>query len=722
MKPIDQMVFHPTSEKLVEILCERTRNDNPLFFRIIVAHYFTVAASMMRATVDVPGDGEVPINAFTINLATSGAGKGKSVNLMEDQVLRGFRRRFMRSTFPLLAEKNLPKVANERSATKGTDPDRELEAAVAEFEREGAYIFSFDSATVAAVKQARHKLLLANAGALNLQMDEFGSNMMGNKELLEMYLELYDVGKVKAKLIKNTAENLRNMEIEGGTPTNMLLFGTPASLLDASKMEEEFCAMLKMGYARRCLFGYSRTHTRQKGQTPEEILQQRLCTQSSSFLDDLSNHLEQLADPVHAHKSLQMSEETTLKLIKYQLDCEAKADAMPEHDEIRAAEVAHRHFKALKLAGAYAFMDGFPEVTDDHLEYSIRLVEESGRAFQDLMSRDKPYVKLAKYIAGVGRKVTQPDLVEDLPFYRGSGIQKQELINLAVAWGYQNNVIIRKTFTDGVEFLHGETLKETDLDNLRVSFSEDLAYSYQNDTAPFDKLHVLTQLDGMHWCNHHFLGGDEDTPVGHRKEDNALPGFNMIVLDVDHGINLSTAKMLLKDYKALFYTTKSHTEQDHRFRIILPTNYELTMEAKDYKEFMKNLFEWLPFEVDEATGQRARKWLSHNGHYEYQEGELFDVLPFIPKTSKNEQRKAELKDLSSLDNLERWVISNTGDGNRNNQLMRYAYVLVDAGFDFEAIRQKVLTLNSKLQGSLEEAEIMGTVMVTAGKAIAARDA
>jgi len=142
------------------------------------------------------------------------------------------------------------------------------------------------------------------------------------------------------------------------------------------------------------------------------------------------------------------------------------------------------------------------------------------------------------------------------------------------------------------------------------------------------------------------------------------------------------------------------------------------MGAREYREFMENLFDWLPFEVDRATGQRARKWLSHDGHYEYQDGYLLDILPFIPKTSKNEAYKRQILDQQGMDNLERWVMNHTGDGNRNNMLLRYSMILVDAGFDFENIRQRVFTMNGKIDEPLAEAEIMGTMMVTVSKALA----
>jgi hypothetical protein len=711
MKPYSEMEFHPVSEKLVKILCGKTQNTNPLFFRITVAYYFALVSSMMHAKVATLDRGEIPINLYALNLAPSGSGKGHSINIMEDSVINQFQHNFTEQTFPTLALANLPILANKRATRNQTDPDDELAAIERDFKSLGPLVFSFDSGTTPAVKAARTKLLMAGAGSVNLQMDEIGSNLLGNMEVLTTFLELFDVGKVKQKLVKNTAENTRHEDIPGRTPTNMMLFGTPSRLLNGGKSEEELYAMLDVGYARRLFFGYSRKHERDYSPSPAEILALRTDASTNQFLEDLSNHLGTLADLAYLNTPLQMSKDVTLLLIEYQNDCEKRADKFGEHEDIKAAEMSHRYFKVLKLAGAYAFIDGLPEVTEEHLYHAIRLAEESGEAFNKLLSRDRPYVKLAKYIADISRPVTQADLVEDLPFYKGSTAQKAELMQLAIAHGYQNNILIRKAFEDGIEFIRGEALKPTDLNSIRVSYSNDIAVNYREDTAKFEDLHKLTQLPGMHWCNHYFKGG-------HRAEDDAIPGFNIVVLDIDSGINMSTAQLLLTDYTALFYTTKRHTATDHRFRIVLPTNYELKLDAHDYKEFMRSLFQWLPFDVDLATGQRARKWLTHNGAYAYQDGVLLDVLPFIPKTSKNEEFKATVLDQQGMDNLERWVINNTGDGNRNNMLLRYALILVDGGFDFAGILSHVNGLNNKLPEPLDETEILSTIMVSVTKALA----
>ena len=713
MKTFEEMEYHPASEKLVSILCSKTQNSNPLFFRVLVGYYFSLVASMMRTTIATHDRGDIPVNLYALNLSTSGSGKGFSTNIMENGVIHLFRQRFLEETFPILAEQNLPKLAVKRANRKSTDPDEELARVQKEFDNLGSLVFSFDSGTPAAVKQMRHKLLMADAGSVNLQIDEIGSNLVGNVDVLNTFLELYDMGLIKQKLVKNTSENVRSEEIVGRTPTNMLLFGTPAKLLNGGKTEEELYSMLETGYARRCFFGYSRSSNKTLELTPEQVYTMLTNQDSDKFLEEFSAKLENLADIINVNKRLQMSKETSLLLIEYRLKCEREAEQYPEHEEIKKAEISHRYFKALKLAGAYAFVDDSPELTQDHLCQAIKLAEESGDAFNRLLTRDRPYVKLAKYIASCKRDVTQADMVEDLPFYRGATGQKQEMLNLAIAYGYKNNIIIKKSFSDGIEFLRGETLKESSLDRCVISYSNDIALNYVNEFAPFDKLHKLTQINGMHWVAHHLTNG-------HRNEENCIAGFNLVVFDVDGGTNLSTVKLLLKNYKFLIYTTKRHTDEENRFRIIMPINYQLELDAKDYKEFMSNIYEWLPFEVDTATNQRARKWLSCEGHYEYNDGEVLDALPFIPKTSKNEARKELMNSQQSMDNLGRWVINNIGDGNRNNMLLRYSMILLDAGFDFEAIRTKVIALNDKIPDKLEEAEIMATIMTTVMKTIAKR--
>src|SRR5690606_34850844 len=96
--------------------------------------------------------------------------------------------------------------------------------------------------------------------------------------------------------------------------------------------------------------------------------------------------------------------------------------------------------------------------------------------------------------------------------------------------------------------------------------------------------------------------------------------------------------------------------------------------------------------------------------YHYNDGELLDILRFVPRTSKNEAYLHATKELISLDNLERWFAQRMVSGNRNNHMIMYALALVDTGLTYPEIETKVLEFNEKLSNKLSEAELRSTVL------------
>jgi hypothetical protein len=426
--------------------------------------------------------------------------------------------------------------------------------------------------------------------------------------------------------------------------------------------------------------------------------------------------LASLADIDKFNWTIDVDDEIGKKLVYYQVHCERRSRAMPEHEEIRKAEMEHRYYKALKLAGVYAFIDEAISMTEDHLYAAIKLVEESGEAFQSLLSREAPYMKLARYMASVGREVTHADLLEALPFYKGSAQARGELMTMATAWGYRQHIMVKKSFLDGIEFFSGETLRETSLDQIRISYSDHFAYNYEGEEVPFFEMHRLTQADDMHWANHWFTDN-------HRADEKAIPGFNMVVLDVDDSASLAMVHELLEDYVFMTYTTKRHTPSENRFRLLLPINYELKLDQEDYREFVNNLVNWLPFQVtDDCGNQRSKKWLTNaNGTFHYnRDGKLIDALPFVPKTSKNELYKTGIGELKNFDSMERWFAQRFNDGSRNNQMIKFALALVDAGMSYSEIEGKVLAFNGKINNGLSPDELRNTVLVTVARKLQSR--
>ena len=708
--------YHPFSEKIVDILVRKVNNDNRHFFRILIGYYLSKVASMMRCNIQTNDRDVVPVNTYVLNLMVSGTGKGHSTNILEREFIAHFKKEFLNTVFPKKAEEHIQILAQERAQSRintgqsiitlAEEYSIQLDKFQRHFDRLGELAFSFDSGTSPAVKQMREKLLLASAGSMNLELDEVGSNIASNVDVLNTFLELYDVGLVKQKLIKNTVENIRSEELPGNTPTNLMMFGTPTKLLDGGKTEEEFKQFLETGYARRLLFGYTIDSHRTKYATAQERYQQMvdtvLAADMQAIQQEFTNFAKRPFNPV-----LQMSPDNSIYLIKYQMRCEAAADDMKDHMSVHKAEMIHRYYKALKLAGAYAFADNSTEINQDHLDYAINVVEDSGEAFHTLMRKQGPYERLAHYLADCDNEVTQHELIEELPFYKGSEAQRRDLMTLAMSFGYKNNIIIKKRVLDDIEFFVGETLMETDLNKLTVGLSQNIAYDYQTDAPPFDQLHKLTTAPGYHYTAHGFVNG-------HRKSENAIPGFDLLILDCDGDVTISTVKVLLEDYTFLISTTKRHTAEINRFRLILPISHRIKLTSSEYSRFMANVFEWLPFPVDEAAKDIARKWESYPGIYEYNQGTIIDATMFIPETKRSDETKAQFSG-ARVNNIERWFKTRTSKGNRANHLYRYGMVMIDANMLLPDIVEKLENFNDSLEVPLPEDQFRNSTVKSISK-------
>ena len=701
-------MYHARSEQIVDVLQSRTGGTDRHFFRVMTAYYFSLIASMMRTDIKTHDRGIIPVNLYALALQPSGFGKTYTMTSLEELLIDPFKDDFIDEVFNVNAAKHLRALAVKEANRISEDPDRMAEKINSEYDSLGPLAFTFESATSAAIKQLRKKLLMAKTGSLNLIIDEVGSNLSSNIEALTDYLSLYDKGLIKQKITKSTAENKRGVDVTGTSPANLLMFGTPSKLLNASATEEAFDDLLRTGYARRMFFAYTKDPRKAETRSPEEVYDAMTSNDVISSTEEIVEWFNELADMDYYNVALKMDKATSLRLIQYKLECESKAESIPEHKEAQKAELTHRYYKVLKLAGAYAFIDKLDHITENHLDCAIQLAEDSGEAFEKIMHREKPYIKLAKYLASVDHPVTYADLVEDLPFYNVAESRRRDLMNLAIAYGYKNNIVISKSFESTVEFFKGESLQETSLSALTISYSDNITTGYENIIVDWTELSDLVTSDNLHYVAHHLKNG-------YRSADNVIEGFNLLVLDVDEGVSIDTAKLLLQDYTYLIATTKRHTDKENRFRIILPLSHTLKLSIEDYKAFMNNVFDWLPFKVDEATSDTARKWATHNGEHHYNEGVVLDATLFIPKTKKAEEQANFINEHSNLNNLERWFANKAEEGSRNNTVIKYAYALVDKGYDLDVIKAAIKEFNSKLAKPLPQSELDATVMVSVNK-------
>lgn len=712
MVDLSTIPHHPAIENLTGLITNRVKNDDKPFFRTLVAYHLMTAAATMRVMVRPhnPNEEMVPVNGYVIALSPSGTGKGYSMGILEREIFGDFRKTFTHYTLPTLAENSLWKLAIQRAAQRSTDEQTEYDKLAKDYENTGEYLFSFDDGHPSAIKQVRDKLLMAGAGSINFIVDEIGLNLDKIAPALPLFLELFDQGTANQKLYMNTNDRKRVAQIEGKTPANMILFGAPQKLFDGGKTEDLFYAMLETGYARRCIFALGHPAPKEFTGSDEEIYD-ALCDPADRTLSQQwSDHIASLADAGKFGWIVDVPRDVGLELFRYEMECKAQAEALPDHDDIRRTELSHRYYKTQKLAGAFAFIEESMTMTMDHLLAAMKLVEESGESFQSILSRERPYMKLARYIASCNAEVTHADLLEALPFYESSQAKRAEMMTLATAWGYKQHIIIKKRYIDNVEFFSGEALEKTSLKSLILAHSDHFGYNYQADEAPFEELHQLLTMDDYNWTAHRFKNE-------HRTKENVIPGFNLLVLDFDGTVPLHTIHDLLEDYTFITQTTKRHTADVNRFRLIMPMNYKLCLDPTDYAQFMRNVQEWLPYQADkDALVDISRKWATYeHAQIYHNKGELLDVLPFIPRTSRNDSRTKELKELQSLDALERWFAHRFMEGDRNNQMIKFALALVDTGMSFPEVEAKVLAFNAKLADKLSDNELRKTVLVTVAK-------
>ncbi len=710
------MKHHWMIDAYSQVMCKKTRNNEPEWFNICGAYQFTKIASLMNTWVDAGVLGKHTVNFFGINLAGSGFGKGYAKKVFETQIEHRFKKRYLDVLQPSVSEQNLRDLASRRAAVKSSDVDEELDKVIREYNSkcESVVTYDFPSGSPEGAKQYREAVLMAGIGALNMESDEIGSNIQSPqvKDLIDLFLQFYD-GKVSPKLIKNSKDQKRSGTIDGWVHANMLLFGEPMALLDGGSNEETFDKLNDTGLGRRCFYGYCDKRKEPIELTVAERLAELKDTSADTALTKIAVHLEKLATMPNYNVTVNIPDDTLHLLIEYQIYCEQEASGYKSTQTVQIKEAEGRFFKTMRFAAGLAWLDLKNEMGMEHLEAAIKLAQESKISLDHMLNQDPIHARLAKHLVEVAKECTYTELSEDLKYFPATAVKQKDIIKNCIAWGHRNNVIVKRKIIDDIDIISAEALQVTDLNNLHFSFSTQFGEGYAPYKGPisFSNFYKLVHNTNTNFCTHHFVEGN-------RMQTNAIRGFNMIVLDVDEGWTVEQARTFLKDFTYLIYTTKSHQVKSDknpnacdRFRIVIPTSHFLKMDKEEFKEFMKNVHESIPFTLDECSSDISRKWSTNKGcEYYYNHAELFDVLPFIPKTKKNDERIERHKTISGCDGIERWFLTKIlEDGERNNHFQRYGYMLLDGGYDFVSAQIKVRELNSKLNEPLDEDELTTTI-------------
>lgn len=712
---------------LVKSIQQKIQNHDTDFYNVMVSHYISMKAAMLHVGVKSNTRGRLPVGNYSICLADSGFGKGFAQTILEKQVFHKFFTEFSTVCLDASFEQHVAADAYNISRATGLDPANIEERLRREYGDTGPYTMTFDSGTAAAMKQLRHKLMAAHLGSVNFLQDEVGLKLANSLEELTVLLELYDTGSIKEKLIKNTKDNQRYVQKFGITPATMLLFGTPKLVFDGGRTENAFVDILTTGFARRSLFAWGLSTAKDaelSAQSINMMYSKLVAASDQEMWDKISDDILEFAKLEYHRKTIMLNEPEEKILLNYKLACEQEAKNMNEFADLLRTELIHRHSKVLKLAGALAFFEKHDTITERTLLAAISIVERSGKAFEKVVNRERTYATLARFLAAQKQPVTLADMSEALPFFKTAWSARKEQLELAAAWGRNRFITIKEERVDGISMYQGFALEQTDLSKLVISASINQATGFEPLTCDWnqDKIAKLLTL------SNHDLSGVTDTeksavswcPItfkdNHRKTENVIPGTSMIVLDVDGTTTLESVHDIFRGYHFATCTTKSHTDDSHRFRVVVPINVCLTLDENDYRTFMQNIIDWLPFQCDRMSCAIAHKWLTNpNGEVFINKGEdikLFDAFPFIPGTRHNELRLEEMKegkkDIRQESQLIYWFIKQINEyGNRNTHLFRLGVMLAErTELPLSEIYKILMGVNSQIKNPLGSDEVL----------------
>lgn len=702
---------HEKTESLIDMIQTQVHIEDRHLFRMMIYFYYGAMAGTHGVYVESENFGEIPVNFYGVPLAPSGFGKNLTSNLIKEYVFNPFYQSFLDNTFSIAKEERFREMlplyakamAKAGSITPPTD-DELFEAMEEDLSMNGTFINFFEDITPAAIRQLSAHIQMTNANALNLVVDEIGSSLKDIKPSLTSFLKLYDVGLDTAKVLKNYKDSQRAIDLPYRIPANLLLFGEPDMLLNGGDNQNEFMSLLNTGFGRRCFFNIVEKKP-PISKTAEELYE--IAAKSREFFHN-TEYWQELGEHKYHNKKIKLNKDQALKILEYRIECSKRALDFKSYEKILSTELEHRYFKVMKLAGNLAYVDKLDHITDEHINIAIDFAERSGEDLVKIVNRPDNYEHVLRYLEeNHGEKLTRADIHKNVMCFRGSVSNQNNLLDLAMAMGYSKNTIVSKSNINGVEFFTANVLIPTDIDQLIISASGSLADNFIPKRTSFDNLtKFVTSTDNVGFCNHHFVNN-------HRKKDMTIEGFNMVVLDVDGTSTIGAVVSALKPFKFIIYKTKSHTEDEHRFRIILPLSHEIKLSTEDFSKYMENLFAFLPFKVDEATKDTSRRWATKKGEPIVNGGEDTTLLPaswFIPDTRDSE---TIIKDLSKYGNngIVRYFATTSKYGvNRNNNLYRYARFLIDSGYKkFEEVIDKVRDLNKGLEHPISEEELNSTV-------------
>ncbi|MCH9712803.1 MAG: hypothetical protein K0U20_09290 [Proteobacteria bacterium] len=651
-----------TAEQMSEILGE----DIPFPMSLTIANYTMATFSgHFHLKIKLAEDNLIPCNVIAFVLAKSGAKKTSSMLKLEKALKEGYNviQRYRYQKAEQLAEETETDVKHPAPLSNALATEAGMIQRLNDFAREGI-------------------------GLPSLYVDEISTELASNADMIpniKLVAQLFDVGDMKSKPLKDRAQQSEEVH---GMGMSALFIGSEHGILEDESVQKKFETEFMSKLARRSYFVYPDFIDEEEEINSIDDLINSIDSgeeKSREILKEVSLRSRELASKAIEtdYMNIELDDDASRLYKLYKVYCEESSKLDTEYEAVQL-EHQHRHWKAFKLAGVYAFFNGNSEVTEQDLKEAIYVSELNGSDLTKFMykaNRQKYEILLDHYLEG-GQILSAHQMVKK-KWIQKTGAPLKSIVELANS-KLGSKGMLEITENNTVEFKSFETTEGLGTSYIMVEGTKEerqartaVGYIYKKTT--FEKIGNLLKNDTA-YCPFEFKGGI-------RGKDYILGGADYIVLDVDDdGITDEEASDLLCDYNHIIARTSSNTPE--KFRVIMPTDITVDIENDKWKPFMKKVSEHLGIKIDLLPksqiyyGYKGRELIINSDMYDLPASDLVKNLEAVSPKAKRLVGKAKANAIDDSFNTYKWFYENEDKG-YHNTLWLLSVQLHDNGLDFE---------------------------------------
>jgi hypothetical protein len=688
---------------------------DPKMKAVVSAAQITAFASQFRRNIKLWDDiTEVPVNAISFVITSSGAGKDSSVKAA---------RKCFKSGYKLIEQAAIDKaikLAIEQAKAEGA-PNPQDEAIYRSYLKPVPPVDIMPT-TGPGLIQHINDIGEIGVGAGFMYSGEFSDELAYNQDMVEnikTLSEIYDTGDKEVKYTKSV--EYRSKAITG-QPVSALFVGSPGHILYDEPTKKKFHIAFMSKLARRSFFCYAPDKIEEQvfdnlddfWAYEEEIENE---SKKARIGMDMQTHtiaehnLKKQGTPITVSKEVEKLYKTYKR---YNNDW---ADLMPNQESTYALIRRHLQWKALKLAGAFTIMNCKDEITPEVYIEAIRFCEILDKDME-VFERDlnkSPHELLVDFF----HTKTLVDGVSDISTH---DLKKQGFMNnvsntklkemVALCAGYDRNSVY-SIINDGAAIQYEPVIK-TDVINVTYKEIDCTTLNEAIAVNDFDKVRqakhdIATTVNYGFDCAsttfadlpdllaHDYAYSPFKFKDGVRRKENLESGTKWVVLDIDDSpLSAEEAHMMLGDINHHIALT-SDNNNSFKFRVLLELDSEVHLDPITWKHFYLKIADDLGLRADPLP--QAQIFYSYGGRTVYSNLdaspiETRDYLMYAKDKAADKesqgrvmstgQKRAQLNDPTTT--FEYAFEARFGEGSRNMyRMMRHAQ-------DLGATQSEVLQL------------------------------